>query len=86
MGPIEENEDSHLDEHMWAPDENEKADLVRASNYTQMTFHLPFLIGIHKKPDADMEQGQGTAMDDEQKIVAKDEDNTGKGGDGRLET
>ena len=33
---------------------------------------------MNEKPDEDIEQGQGTTMDDEQKIVAKDEEDTRK--------
>lgn len=28
MGSVEENQDSHLDEHMWAPDEDDTANMV----------------------------------------------------------
>lgn len=42
------------------------------------------LLNQNEKPDDDIEQGQGTAMDDEQKIVAKDEENTRKGEEGML--
>lgn len=32
MGSVEENQDSHLDEHMWAPDEDDNADMVTNCN------------------------------------------------------
>ena len=36
MGSVEDNQDDHLDEHMWAPEEDDKDDAVCSINVTQI--------------------------------------------------
>eukprot|EP00731_Ephydatia_muelleri_P024263 Em0016g534a len=80
---VEDGDDSKSDEGSQS-DYSEEMGSVEENQDSHLDEHMwapdeDDTANMNEKPDDDIEQGQGTAMDDEQKIVAKDEENTRKG-------